>query len=1164
MDQPGGAGRMSGTGERIRPLLPLLPAQAAAADPQVHAWVAASAGTGKTQVLTARVLRLLLDGARPQAILCLTFTKLAAAEMQGRVMARLAHWAGCDAAALAADLAAIGAASDAETLARARSLFALVLETPAGLAIQTIHSFAQGLIASFPVEAGITPGFQTLDDRAAALLRRRLLAEALAGDDDAFRADVAEIAIDGGEGRLDEIMAALPRHGEALAGLRVEGVDPLLRRHLGLPDGGDPAAELAAGLAALPWPQLQGLAVALGQQSGVNALKLADELRALLMAADKAAGWERLWAAFFTQKNEPKALTSLVPKALDEAEPQWRPFCGEIQAALHAIRARQDLWAILAVAGRHLRVAVRLAQDWRAAKHRAGVIDYDDMIAAAARLLTEPGAADWVRFKLDSRIDHVLVDEAQDTNLLQWEVIGALVEEFFSGQGQRDQFRSLFVVGDFKQSIFGFQGADPMVYADRKEHFHQLCEADSARWKEPSLTTNFRSTEAVLHMVDTVIDHVGHGQFVPDGEVPRHQVCAAKAGKGGDVLLWPPLLPAEAGDEESGEASDEPPLSAEIDMARRIAASIRQWLDDGSRLILPGSGRAVAPQDILVLVRKRGRLMNALVAALHEVQVPVAGVDRLNLAEPLAVADLLALVGFACQPGDDLTLAALLVSPFCGLDHDRLTELAAPRGKASLWAAVQASTRPDVVAARDWLAEVLRMGADVSPYRFLETILSGRLQGRARLLNRLGEEARDAIETVLDQALACEAAGAASLQAFLAWMAAEDLEVKRDPEAAIDAVRLMTVHGAKGLQAPIVILADACGPPRPENGRLSVSIGNGAPLPLWLPPGLVAPPEWLQAARAERDRQAGLEHHRLLYVALTRAEEILCIGGASKPGKDWAVHPDSWYAKVAAALADADAGVLADPAWPEPVRHYRRGTPVPQTGPTLAPARGLLPAGTWWQQPAPQEARPPRPLAPSSLGPDTVADPPPDAARIAAARRGTALHRLFETLPDLPAGVRGDVGRQWCERNVPDLDGDALVATVLAVLDDPQFAAVFAAGALTEAPVAAVVGEAVIAGSIDRLLVTETDVLAVDFKTGSRVPADAAAVPEAHRVQMAAYAAALGRVFPGRQVRAALLYTAGPRLIELPADALATAALAIGQPAASTLQPDAPAPIYPG
>ncbi|WP_353200266.1 double-strand break repair helicase AddA [Sandarakinorhabdus sp.] len=1144
MDQPAEISSMSAA---VKPLSPLLPEQAQAANPDVHAWVAASAGTGKTQVLTARVLRLLLAGSRPEAILCLTFTKLAAAEMQNRVMARLAHWAGCSDAALASDIAAIGGATDADTLSSARSLFAAVLETPAGLAIQTIHSFAQGLIAAFPVEAAISPGFQTLDDRAGILLRGRVLNEALIGamaNNPVLRADLDEVALDGGEGRLHELMNAAATYEEALVPLRIEGVDPLLRRFLGLPaDGGSAEAALVAALATLPLARLALLVKVLGQQSGKRAVELSVDLDACMRTADHTERLKGLWACFYSTKNEPKKGSYLIPNGLDALDPNWRVLCADVQDQLLTIRAEQERWQILAISGRHLRLAITLAQDWQAAKARAGVIDYADMIAAAVRLLAAPGAAQWVRFKLDSRIDHVLVDEAQDTNLAQWEVIAALVEEFFAGLGQRDQFRSLFVVGDFKQSIFSFQGADPLVYADRREIFFQQCEAEPERWMEVPLSRNFRSADVILDVVDRVIGHVGTVPFGGDA-VPPHTAFKAKAGV---VTLWPPLLP-DTGDEEDEDAepgtAGQAGLASEIDLARRIAATIADWLTGPNPLVLPGSGRRAAPQDVMVLVRRRGRLMSALVGALHERGVAVAGVDRLNLSEPLAVADLVALVQFVCQPGDDLTLAALLVSPLVGLTHTQLTDLAAGR-TASLWAAVQASEAPAVMAARDWLGQLLRLGANVSPYQFLESVLSGPLQGRARLLARLGEEARDAIDTVLDQALACETAGAASLQAFLAWMAADDLEVKRDPEAALDAVRLMTVHGAKGLQAPIVILADACAPPQKRSGMVALPLdGQGANLPLWLPPGLVVPPERIAEAKDRRKRDGDAEDRRLLYVALTRAEEILCIGGATKPTREWDVHPDSWYAAVTGALADA--GLVAEDheAWPQPVRHLRGGTPAALAATDVAPAAGVLPLGHWWREQAPPEARPPRPLSPSSLGPDPVADPPPSPDRRAAARRGTALHRLFETLPelgpDLSAAQRADVARRWCRLNVPDLDVDDLVETVLRVLDDPGFAAVFASGALTEAPVAAVVGGQVIAGSIDRLLVSETHVLAVEYKTGSRVPANAGAVPPAHAAQLGAYAAALRTVFPGHDVRAALLYTAGPRLIELPRDVLAT------------------------
>ncbi|MEI6418308.1 MAG: UvrD-helicase domain-containing protein, partial [Sphingomonadales bacterium] len=792
-----------------KPLDPLQEKQALAVLPESHAWVTASAGTGKTQVLSARVLRLLLAGTPPGAILCITFTKLAAAEMQERVMARLARWVRCDDDELASDLKAIGAGTDADTMALARRLFATVLDAERGLAVQTIHAFAQGLIASFPVEAGVAPGFAALDDRAGAMLRHQLLAHAVVAGDAGFLADLGYVALNGGEGRMADIAGAALAHAEALAKLRLEAVDPMLRRWLHLPAHGDAADALRLAVAGLPREDIARLARALGQADGVTALKMADNLGDWLKG-DPADGFAMLARQFLKADGDPKLLKTLVPVAVDKANPWAKPLCEQLAGQIVGILTEQDAYTILAHAGAHLRVAVQLAQDWAAAKAAQGQVDFADMIRAARDLLSAPGAAEWVRYKLDARIDHVLVDEAQDTNLDQWQVVEGLTQEFFAGKGSSNLFRSLFVVGDQKQSIFGFQGADPRIFQDRKEHFAGLAQPDANSWFEPRLATNFRSTAAVLQVVDRVIDNIGAKVFDKDGVAPH---VAHRPG-GGEVRLWPPVLTEADADDE---ADDDEAPQAEIIMAHRIAETIAGWLDPATPLLLPSDGRPAQPQDILVLVRKRSRLSGALVAACHEYGVPVAGVDRLKLAEPLAVADLLALLHVIAQPDDDLALAGLLVSPFCGLDHDQLGQLAIGR-RGSLWAALLASELSFVAPARDWLLAATRLAARLTPFQFLEELLSGPLQGRRKLLSRLGEEARDAIDALLDQALAAEAGGAASIQALLAWVGDDGLEIKRDPEAPSAAVRLMTVHGAKGLQAPIVILADACGTaPKPGN-----------------------------------------------------------------------------------------------------------------------------------------------------------------------------------------------------------------------------------------------------------------------------------------------------------------------------------------------------------
>ena len=1123
----------------VKPLLPLKAAQAAAADPAVHAWVAASAGTGKTQVLSARVLRLLLEGTAPEALLCITFTKLAAAEMQARVTDRLAFWTRCSDAILEGDLQALGAATDALTQTRARRLFAQLLDSPQGLAVQTIHAFAQGLIASFPVEAGVAPGFATLDDRSSAALQRRLLTEAIETateeNDTGFLDDLAAISIDQGEMRLAKVAARLARHADALAGLPLMGIEPMLRRCFGLPTDGDAAAALAAALARFDAVGLARLAAAMAADGGKTAVAAAARAQAWLGADDRAAALDHLRGFFLTTGGDLR-MPSAVPASADRADPSLRLLFVRLGEALLAILAEQRLHAAVVHAARHLRIGKRLAADWQHAKARLGVIDYDDMIAAAQRLLRAPGAGEWVRFKLDNRIDHVLVDEAQDTNLQQWDIIDALTEEFFAGVGARDVRRTLFVVGDYKQSIFGFQGSDPDIYRDRKGHFAALAADSQVPMCDVALGTNFRSVGAILEVVDATIEMLGPGSFDKDG-VPRHDP-ERQPGQGA-VTLWPPVRP-EAADAGDGDDDDETPLPGiEVKLAHRVADTIARWLDPAEPLILPARGVPVRPQDILVLVRSRSAFSAALVAALHVNQVPVAGVDRLKLSDPLAVADLLALARFVLQPGDDLNLAALLVSPFLGLDHDRLHALAADR-PGTLWGNMRASDDPRVVVARNWLLDLLGFADFAAPHEFFERVLSGPLQGRRRLLARLGAEARDAIDAVLDQALAFEAANAPTLQGFLAWIDNDDLEIKRDPDAPLAAVRLMTVHAAKGLQAPVVILADATKPRKTEReAPLLLPFDNGASLPVFVASrkGLTGP---LGDAIADEDAAGVREHCRLLYVAMTRPEDLLFIGGTLR-SSDKPPPEDSWYAAVAAAMRDLGAEERLAEGWDAPVLEYRSGIAAsrqPVAAPTLDPDDATALPG-WATHPPAAEARPARPLSPSTIAADDVAAPPMGAAAQAAAARGAALHALFERLPDLPIGDRRRVGEAWVAANHPQLDAVATTDTVLGILDASAFADVFAPDALAEAPLAAVVGDKVIAGVVDRLLVDDQRVLIIDFKTGARVPATADAVPTYYLRQMAAYVAALRVVFPGRDVQAALLFTEGPSLITLPDDLLA-------------------------
>jgi len=1115
----------------VTPLPLLRPGQARAADPRAHAWVSASAGAGKTQLLAARVLRLLLAGAAPGRLLALTFTKAAAAEMRGRVLDRLGAWAAADDAALDADLAALGAVAGEAARSRARALFALALDARGGLRIETIHAFAAGLLAAFPFEAGVPPDFAVLDDRTAAELDRAALDTAIARPlFPGFADDLAALAVRHGEAGLDEVLRTLIRFGPAVERLGAPGgFEARVRGMLGLPREGGATEVLCAAITppAFDHTQVEAFAALLASPHGGKA---GPEKAAVLVrwleseGAARCAGLADAAKVFVTK--EGNLNSKLVLKAMHAADPGAHALAARLFDLFKAARDLAAKLEVAEIAARHLRVGAAVARERRELQERAGALAFDDIIARAAAMLADDGAAAWVRAKLDQRIDHILVDEAQDTNDDQWRIVTALSDEFFAGEGARGGHRTLFAVGDYKQSIFGFQGADPAVFAATRE----ALAGRGAEIADVPLADNFRSVPAVLDLVDAVLARLGPDALGLSAPVPAH--IAARAGEPGQVTLWPPVGDASGADEEDAERGWV--SSNARAMAARVAGQIRAWLDAGTPL--PARGRAIAPGDVLVLIRKRGPFVGALVAALHRVGVPVAGADRLALNASLAVKDMLSLIRFALQPGDDLALAEVLVSPLMGWSQDALFAVAHGR-EGTLWRALRDSLTPDARDAAERLRAILASVDFVTPYQFLEAVLSGAAGGRARALARLGEAERLALDELLAAALAYEADHAPSLQGFLAWIEAGDAELKRDPDGPGDAVRIMTVHGAKGLQAPLVILADAALPPQAERAKHVIVPVDGVPVPIFHGGavgklGVVG--EACEAAQALTDA----EQMRLLYVALTRAEDMLFVGGALHKRKEDA--PDtSWYAIIGAALGDLGARTQQDALWEGTTLTHSPAGEARRPEPGAIAASAMLPLPEWARQIAPVEARPPRPLTPSRIGVDDAARPPGGAA---SAERGRLLHALFQRLPTAPPATRAEAGAAWLARAAAGMAADergALLADALAVVDDPAYAALFGPGSLAEAPLAATIGDTVIAGTVDRLLIEAARVLVVDFKTGVRVPSSANAAPPAHVRQMAAYHAALSSIFPDRAVKAALLYTAGPKWIALSDEVMA-------------------------
>lgn len=1142
---------------------PLHGPQREAVHPEETVWLSASAGTGKTQVLSARVLRLLLQpGASPSQILCLTFTKAGAAEMAVRINEVLASWVRMKPAALARDLQAIGADIGPETQARARTLFASVLDCPGGgLRIDTIHAFSQWLLSAFPEEAGLAPGTRAMEDRDRDLLARQVLADMLLDADargDAETLDaLADLSLRKGPDAVETwlMRCASARdmwfgHGAWQPPLR-----PRVNRLLGLDADADEASVAAlcgddvfdvaslrrcqATLAA--WDSGTGRdgAAAIGQWLALDPARRLAEMRLFT-------------GTVLNKDGSAKQLANILKR-----DPEYGDYISRVQASMADVRERQALVTLAGWLTPALTVGRTFALAWEDAKAREGLIDFDDQIRRAADLLGRSEMADWIRYKLDRRFDHILIDEAQDTNAAQWRIIDALIGDFFTGEGQHDgKLRTLFVVGDYKQAIFRFQGTSPENFRLAKDRVAgamagALANAREGRGairardlRDLGLGRSFRTAQPVLDFVDAAIGAIGVDRFGLK-DPPEPHVGEDRPGL---VALWPPI---KGGTADEDETDEEPPdwfSRADRQLADRIAAQVAAWMEHGFPL-MKGSHRRAGPGDVMVLVRKRKELAGLIVARLHARGVPVAGVDRLRLGAPLAVKDVMAALRFAAQPFDDLNLANLLVSPLVGWSQEDLLAHGWREKRVTLWAHLRASREPLVAATVSQLGDLLALADYEPPQALVHWVLAGPWRGRRRLVERLGREANDPLDELLNAALAYASAHVPSLAGFIQWFDAGEGELKREQGKNDGLVRVMTVHGSKGLQAPIVILADAAGDPKSSPTRglaLEEQVLNGEPRVVPLP-GLAKDEKVGPISEAETVAAAAEmeEHWRLLYVAMTRAEEALFIAG-SLGARETDPASESWYGQLAPLF---DGEPVPDPVWTER-REWGQLGALPEVVEHNASPDALVVPG-WARRPVGEEPRPPRPLAPSSAGEDLSADPPlPPGSRVAAARRGVLVHRLLERLPVIPPDRRGAAARAWLARNAADLDDDTreeIAESALVVLAIPEWEEIFGPEALAEVPLAATVGELVIAGTADRLLVTAERVLVIDFKTARRPPSDITAVPAGTIRQMAAYAAALGAIYPGREISAALLYTHAPRLIPVPPEMLADAKPVLAQ-----------------
>ena len=1109
--------------------------QVQAAQPYASTWVAANAGSGKTRVLIDRVARLLLRGVEPQRILCLTYTKAAATEMQNRLFQRLGGWAMLGNDALRKDLADLGEGPrfDAEDLARARRLFARALETPGGLRIQTIHSFCATLLRRFPLEAGVSPGFSELDDRAARLLRAQLIEEMAETRAPEVMREVA--AIYTGEdftALMEQVASArhsfgrIPPDAEIKAAFGLHPDDTEARLLAETFIGNEPT--LIAQL--LPILQASG-PLDQGAARRLSAVNLAQPglgdiamLEKVLLHSDEVKD---------VAKRETAKTDAFPTKDARAAFADRMDQLNGLMLRIEAARPRRiGLEAFRKTRALH-RFAGAFLPLYERAKAARGWLDFDDLIARARGLLTDPGVAAWVLYRLDGGIDHILVDEAQDTSPDQWKVIELLAAEYTAGEGAgAERERTLFVVGDKKQSIYSFQGADVAAFDEKHALFRDKFKAAGKQFQDMELQYSFRSAAAVLQVVDgTFADGFHQALGVNHGHL------AFKTDLPGRVDLWPLIEPVRS--EEDKNWDDPVDLVSEThhtaQLADKIAAEIARLIASGAQIPdETGAPRPVHAGDFLILVQRRSSLFSEIIRACKAQRLPIAGADRLKLAAELAVKDLAALLSFLATPEDDLSLAAVLRSPLCGWTEDQLFRLAHGR-KGYLWEEMRhKSAESDAFL---MLADLRDQADFLRPFDLLERALT-RHHGRARLLARLGEEAEDGIDELLSQALTYEQTDVPSLTGFLIWMETDDITVKRQMEGAGDKIRVMTVHGAKGLEAPIVILPDTTDR-NPQDRDEIYRLPQG--LPVWKTPS-DASPRAIRDVRALRKADQAAESARLLYVALTRARTWLIVAGAGEaktakggktpepvPLQEWC-----WYRLVEKAMSGLGAEQVKDG-----VRRWANGEWPTARAVHAAPVTENLSLPDWTGATATAAPRPAQPLSPSDLG---GAKALPGETRTAteeqAKARGTAIHLLLEHLPQHAADQWHTIAQTLIAD--PQLQADAL-ETATRVLSEPALAWVFGQDSLAEVPFVAPLSGQTMLGTVDRLILSENRVHVVDFKSNSQVPARAEDVPEGILRQMGAYMAAVGQIFPDREIQAHVLWTETAQLMPLDAKIVSAA-----------------------
>lgn len=1153
-------------------------AQRAAANPEHSVWVSASAGSGKTKVLTDRVLRLLLPrtdgtpGTRPEKILCLTFTKAGASEMALRINQTLALWATMTLKATSQKPGLedtlenlLGAAPSETDIQAARRLFARVVDVPGGLKIMTIHAFCQSILGRFPLEADLRPHFTVLSpDGAKELLaqaRDHVFKNAVTDLQSDLHKALSAVAAALNEEQFESLMQALGSERQTLSTLLkdnkgAEGLYHRLCAHLGIDPQTTEEGLVKAACAdeAFSVETLRAAARTMLEDKTTKGDPEHGQIMADWYASDvkeRMRQRENYHGVFLTEKNKKLQLRA---KFASKDSEKRMPGIAEIMLAeaerMLALHEKLNALQNAQMTHNLLLVGQAIINRYQELKDAQSGLDFDDMINRTRYLLTKSNMAAWVLYKLDGGLDHILVDEAQDTNPEQWDIVGSLIREFFSGQGARDIRRTLFVVGDEKQSIFSFQRAAPDKFRSKRDEFKQIIEDAGQVWEPVPMGVSFRSTAAVLDFTDAVFKDAPVRYGVSDTDIQHYSF---RTGHAGHIEQWPLFrVPKDDNKPSVWEPALTPrtQTNARALLARHIAVTIKDWIGQET---LASRGRKIQAGDIMILVRNRNALVGHLIRELKSQNIPVNGLDRMKLGDHIGIQDMMALAQFALLPDDDLSLACILKSPLINWTDQQLEDIAITR-RGRLWDEVQKNAPTEAA----WLQSIIHEAQTVRPYEFFSCVLqspcpASEISGLHAMTARLGSDVIDPLDEFLSQVLGFEGDHISTVQGFVLWQQQNESEIKREQEEAGGRVRIMTVHASKGLQAPIVILPDTIKNKGSGGNRASDRLlwpaKTGLPFPLWSTHAEVDSVDYTSAKERVRDRDQE-EYRRLFYVALTRAEDRLYIGGAVG---DKAHDEGSWYDLAKEAFGKFENAETV-PFVTDPVVLNALQNANELTTRTLQGSQDAVPdnkqahkediiltlpdvndaAWRWSREAPPAEPALPKPLIPSQGsipgGEEPAAISPLVAQNNDRFRRGNLTHRLLQFLPDHAIDKRESLALKFAARYGHDLSADvqkSVVAETMAILNNPQWADLFGPLSRAEVPITGLINGKLVSGQIDRLLITDQAIHIIDYKTNRPPPQDEKDIPSLYRTQLRAYRDTLAAIYPGRIIHTYLLWTYG-------------------------------------